>query len=356
MKPSSRPYHVVLLVLIAVVVLLYSGLLAPTQGSVSAADDPALSVSVGLDGNGEWFVVLENSQIRVRYAYFVNGAGLPETSIVDLIIKSVNEDQVGSPPDRLLDATTQRVAMTNATIIYNGTDRKTVRLTWDDNIFGEDIQEVSIYPNSTYIKIDYIKYGLNLVEIGSPGGSTGSYKFYGAESWIRGYDLYPDSYYNRYPPDGYNDPANAGSLNYNGYFIGGIYRSSNNRGYARVMPVSATNIIKLLFNRGFEWYAYYGQMHQAFTSYLYVVTGGASEIVSVGQQLADGAGQPPTAGPTSTRTPTRTPTRTSTPASSTATPTRTSTSTPTRTATSTPVVPVTGGYKYFLPFITRGQP
>ena len=133
------------------------------------------SVTVGLDGGGRWQAILENSQIRVRYGYFVQGT--EQTAILDMIIKSVGEDQVGSDSgNNYLDASATRGLMTNATIKYDGPDRKTVSLEWDG---GNEIQEVTIYPDSTYIQIDYVKYGVNIVELGTPGGTTnGTYEFY----------------------------------------------------------------------------------------------------------------------------------------------------------------------------------
>jgi len=248
--------------------------------------DVSLSASVGLDSNGRWYAILENSQLKVKYAYFFENTA--QTAIVALIIKAggLNEDQAGS----YLDAAAGRGLMTKATVTYNGLDRKTVRLEWDN---GAKIQDVSIFPDSTYIKIDYLKFGIGLVDMGSPGGgSTGSYEFYGAGSWIRGYVTHPANYYNRYPGDGINDPVDGGSLNYNGYFVGGVYRASNNRGFGRVMPVAATDIVKLLLNRGFQFFPYLQHAHKPYTAYLYVITGGANELMAVGQQLADQLAQP----------------------------------------------------------------
>ena len=296
MKPSSHPYHVVLLVLIAVVVLLYSGLLAPTQGRVSAASDPALSVSVGQDANGHYYAILENSQIKVRYGYFQQGN--EQGAIVDFILKTAgNEDQAGSSSSSYLDASATRGLMTRASVKYDGDDSKSVWLEWED---GAKIQEVTIFPDSPYIQIDYFRYGVNIVEIGTPGGSgsSGVYEIYGNSCWLdcvtpRGYVMYEQSYYNRYdstPP--YPDPTDAGSLNYNGYFITGIYRGSNSHGFARVMPVPAIKILKLLTgpgsNRGFEWFPYYQDATRpAYRGYMFGFTGGASDVTNLGQPIVD---------------------------------------------------------------------
>ena len=298
MKRLSSFYIYALIALVSMLLFPYSTVEAREVGGGAVAiekrapyqDDDQLSVTVGQDANG-YYAILENSQIRVRYGYSFEWHA--QHTIQDLIIKSVNEDQAGI----YLDACASRGTLKNAWVTYDGPDRKTVHLVWNgwDWDPGDKIQEVSIFPNSPFIKIDYIAYGVNVVDQGSPGGISGggSYVFYGGDEWIRGYVGYPDSYYNRAPVDGINDPSDGGSLNYHGYFIGGIYNPSNNRGYGRVMPVEAIDVIKLLFTRGFEFFPYFWRTHQRYTGYIYVVTGGAEEIISVGKQLADGNYQPP---------------------------------------------------------------
>ena len=262
--------------------------------------DPQLKAEIGPDQS---YVILENSQIYVKYApYFTNHN---EFAIKEFRIKSAaNENQVGIGLYKYLDADSGRGALFSASIVYSGTDRKTVRLIWVDE-FNDPTkkitQEVTIFGNSRYLKINYsdVQYGINVVDLGTPGGTTaGTHVAYGHSGWNRGYITFQDpsyfgSYYNRYPPDGVNDPTDGGSLNYNGNFIVGVYNSSNGRGFARVMPVDDTSIIKLLLypstRRGLELFPHpFLQTHLPFTGYLYVVTGGESEILSVGKQLADG--------------------------------------------------------------------
>ena len=262
--------------------------------------DPQLRAEIGPDQS---YVILENSQIYVKYApYYTNHN---EFAIKEFRIKSAaNENQVGIGLYKYLDADSGRGALFSASIVYSGTDRKTVRLIWVDE-FNDPTkkitQEVTIFGNSRYLKINYsdVQYGINVVDLGTPGGTTaGTHVAYGHSGWNRGYITFQDpsyfgSYYNRYPPDGVNDPTDGGSLNYNGNFIVGVYNSSNGRGFARVMPVADISIIKLLLypstRRGLELFPHpFLQTHLPFTGYLYVVTGGESEILSVGKQLADG--------------------------------------------------------------------
>jgi hypothetical protein len=275
-------------------------------GTVWATDPPTLTVNldgggtvtvdthwgsatVQEDQNGDLEVILENSEILVRWARRDYDGGLyQETVIRELVAKDVGENQAGCDDLGMswYGSAEGRGLLTDAQVIHFGPDRITVRLEWNER---KGIQEVSIFPDSTYVQVDYIKYGVNIVDIGCPGYSR-TYEIYGAGDWIREYVEYPESYYNRYPGDGINDPVDGGSLNYNGSFIMGLHNSGNGHGYGRVMPVAAIPIIKLLpwHGKGFEVFPYYQQGHQPFTGYIYVVTGGAAEIITAGQALADG--------------------------------------------------------------------
>jgi len=334
----------ILLVLMSVAVNPLGGVKAEPLTQTS---DSSLRVAAYQSG-GKWVVELENSKIFVKYAQYTKSH--VETSIVSFKIKSTGIDNAST--SNPIDAAKGIWQMTNASIVYDGADRKTVLMEWKspNNEGGnQKIVEATIYPNSMHIRLDYLKYFVNIVDVGQPGGSIpGSYRFYGAGNWVRGYVPYPESYYNRIE-DPYNDPANGGSLNYNGWFIGGTYNSANGNGYARVVPVAVMDIMKLLFQKGVEYFPYYKKSKPPYTSYLYAVTGGGSEIESVGKQIADGGNpNPPT------------PTRTNTPSGPTATPTNTRTPSPTRTntpiaptATKTATTPPVLNKKVYLPLIGR---
>jgi uncharacterized repeat protein (TIGR02543 family) len=264
-------------------------------GGIVMADTHWGSATVRQDQNGDLEVILQNSEMRVRWARHDYDGGLhQETVIQEFVAKDNGENQAGCDD---LDmswstATAGRGLLTDARVVYSGVDRITVHLEWGE---GKGIQEVSIFPNSTYIKVDYIAYGVNVIDIGCPG-YTRAYEVYGASDWIRGYVTYPASYYNRYPGDGINDPVDGGSLNYNGSFIMGLYNPVSGHGYGRVMPVAAISIIKLLpwYGRGFELFPYYQRGHRPFTGYMYLVTGGVGEVITLGQALADGQNPAPT--------------------------------------------------------------
>ncbi|GAN31510.1 LamG-like jellyroll fold domain-containing protein [Candidatus Brocadia sinica] len=248
------------------------------------------SISIGTDTDGALEVSLENSKIRLKYGRFFGGHHY-EHAIKDLVIKSVNEDQAGL----YLDACANRGTLTTAVVVQDDANVKTVRLEWDN---GAKVSEVSIYPDSHYIKTKYLKYGTNIVDQGSPGGggsSSGVYEIYGASEWKRGYVIYPNIYFDRYPGDvGYQNITEIdqpGPLDYHGWFIMGVYNEANGRGFGRVAPVSQIDIIKLLWNKGFELFPTFNRTHSPYTAYLFVVTGGgANEILSRGKNLADGLG------------------------------------------------------------------
>ncbi len=278
---------------------------ARSAGAVTAAAaptprDPELSVEIG---PGNSYVVLENSTLRVEYLPFY--ADFDQFAIRHFTIKvGGGGDQVcGCGQHYYIDADAGRGVLADAWIVQDDDQRKTVHLEWFKN--GDTsrriIHEVSIYPWGCFIRVDYInvKYGTNLVDLGTPGGvMNGAHVAYGAADWVRGYvthDYAPTvgSYYNRYPPDGVNDPADGGSLNYNDQFIVGVYNPANGIGFGRVAPVADTSILKLLLTessrRGLELFPHpFGLSHQPFTGYIFGVTGGGEgELLSTGMMLAD---------------------------------------------------------------------
>lgn len=256
----------------------------PAPASMAQSSDWG-SITIRRDGAGQYEVILENAQLKVRYQYYQSTT--EKTVIRDFILKSLNEDQAG----KYLDGAANRGLMTNAYLKYSGPDRKTVRLEWND---GAWVEEVSIFPDGAYLQIDYLKYGIDVLDLGAPGQTTsGYYEFHGGAGWRRPYVLNPESYYNRHPGGGYNDPADGGALNDNGYFVGGVYNPENQRGYGRVMPIGAVDVIKLIDNRGFQFFPYYRQTPAPFTGYLFAVTGGPAEILAVGGQLAARRPLPP---------------------------------------------------------------
>jgi regulation of enolase protein 1 (concanavalin A-like superfamily) len=293
-NPRKRLTLILLVLVVPLLLLLLftRTVLAHRMDSPVAETDPALRVAIPEDLS---YVELENSQILVRYEPFFDLHA--QFAIRHFVLKNAGFiDQAGY----FLDADEFRGTIKSATLIYDGADRKTVRLEWNSNYYpGQTIiHEVSIYPNRTFLKIDYVsvRYGVNIVDIGLPGGtSSGEHIAYGGDVWIRDYvtQTYTPtvgSYYNRLTEDGVNDPANGGSLSYHGYFIMGVFNPHNNIGFGRVLPVARIPVIKLLLDdthrQGFDFLPLSTPL--SFTGFLYPVKSGPEEIIEMGKLLADG--------------------------------------------------------------------
>jgi hypothetical protein len=277
-------------------------LLALGGGPAGAAEWGSITITP--DPLGGMQVALENSKLRCRYMVTeMQGSGR-EAFIKELVLKASGENQAGAMLDELgLSADEGRGPIMRAEVTYVGPDRMAVRLesparTKPTAFHGDRaVEEVTIYPDCAILKLDYVEYGVNVVDWASPGGTTrGVPVVYGMEKWIRGHVLYPDQYYSVLPEEK-GDVDDAGSLNYHGSIIAGVYDPANGRGVGRVMPVADTSVMKHMGEyRGIEWFPhvewsppYASKGHRKpFTGYLYLVTGGAEEILEVGKKLADG--------------------------------------------------------------------
>ena len=256
------------------------------------------SVEVGKDENGRWEVVLENSVIRCRYGWKpINADKGGESFITHLIIKENNQNQVGHEDSGgRIDAAAGRFEMLDASVKYDGTDFKTVQMSWKTQTpdFTAS-QAVTIFPDRPVLKVDYIRYCVNIVDIARPGGGENpKYIFHGGDKWKRDYVLYPKGYY--YPPDdtyvveqtGMPGDEEPGPLNYSGSFIMAICNEKTGVGFGRVSPVEVTSIIKLLFNRGFELFPYWRKAKKPYSGYIFAFTQGVDEAIELGKAIADG--------------------------------------------------------------------
>lgn len=305
---STRSYLLIPAVLLPLFFLGFllsslNGNLTRTSAQVLLAD-PELSYTIGPNLS---FVELENSELYVRFAAYFEESW--QFSIQDFIMKRAPLvfDQAG----QYLDSDSARTTIRSVTAVYDGPDKITLRFVWNlrDIPSRSVTHEYTLYANARFLEIHYldIDYGLHIVHMGQPGGTTaGKHTAYGGDTWYpeyhpewpsiwEGYVTYGytptvNSYYNRYPLDGVNDPRNGGPLNYHGYFITGVYNHRNNVGFGQVLPVSSIEITKLLMfrdsRRGME-FLHFGPP-TGFKGYLYPVTGGPSEIIALGKQLADG--------------------------------------------------------------------
>ncbi len=252
------------------------------------------------------FVRLINSEISVEYGGF-HGAN-PENlqfAVKSLVIKDTGLEQMG--PSDFLGAGAGIGPIDSATVIFDGTDRKTVRMIWNRWNVGSQtevptskiIRDITIYANQKFLKVDFVdmQWAANIADKLLPGGtSTGVHIAHGGEDWARGYLTHNEPphglFYSRYGDDGVFDPVDGGPLNYNGHFITAVYNASNGQGFGRVMPIADTHVIKLLFSpdarRGLEFQNYpFLNPHPPFSGWMYVFTSGAAEAMTVGRQLVD---------------------------------------------------------------------
>ncbi len=242
-------------------------------------------VKVGKDCYGQWEIFLENSQLKVRYGTKRDIGG----DITNFLIKEVGRNI----SEALMDASAHRDEIIYADILKDGPDEKTVRIIWRNNPNTEmdthsiARSEISIYPDSKFIKIKYIDFVFS--HIAEHGwGDWGTYKIYGYDNpnpplyedcffWRNGHYSCPDE-----SPGGIGDDPSA--LNYNGHFIAGVYEKESGVGYGRVMPIENVHTIKLLFNTGFEWFL----RKPPFEGYIFAITEGPDEVISLGKKIVDG--------------------------------------------------------------------
>ena len=81
--------------------------------------------------------------------------------------------------------------------------------------------------------------------------------------------------------------AEPKELTYKDHLILGAHNKATGLGFGRVTPAQDTNYVKLL-ETGYEVFANWRQPHRPFTAYLFAVTGGAEELMSVGKTIAAG--------------------------------------------------------------------
>jgi len=137
---------------------------------------------IGKDHNNKYYAILENDLMRCEYGwrYHKEPQG-GQSYIRELMLKSVNYNM----GDWLDAAAGKRGPLTNVTLVCDRDDRKTVRLEWND---GDKMQDVTIYPNSLVLRINYIKIlGFpHIVDVGSHDGrklDNATFVMHGAKEW-----------------------------------------------------------------------------------------------------------------------------------------------------------------------------
>jgi hypothetical protein len=262
-----------------------------------------------VDGSKE--VVLENSQFSAVYKKSTNDwAGRHPTCLTEFFYKKIGReliengrwDDILDPLDHSQDPPRPlhhyREKLLSAEVIYDGPDKKTVHLNWENSE-----EEVSIFPDSEVLQIDYIRWYVLVTDW--PGWRKDEdaheeqmFSVYGADKWHRTYvpgDTtrcpglgYNKMYFNHADRDrdkqGGKDPVDGGPLNYKGYFIVGAYKLDSGIGYARLIPVHRINVLILWSYRAWEFFPV-GK--ERFTTFLFPVSGGADEILARGREIAD---------------------------------------------------------------------
>jgi hypothetical protein len=270
------------------------GVLAGIILSIAAGRAPADDwggVSVGTDAHGHVEASLHNQHLRARYGWFA-----AEGWITDFVCD-------GSPnmAGEMLDASAGRGTLVNASISHDAADCKTLDLKWkvSDKSKSTYEQSITIYPNQPVLRIDYLSWNVNTVDIGAPGGEKRSttddrtqYTIYGSKQWKRRFVSYPMIYMDRAFWDvgfnGIREMDDARGLDYHGYLIMGITSRANGWGYGRVVPTETIDVMKLLVNAGFELFPDFKREHQPFTCYLFAASGGPAAVLEMGKKLADG--------------------------------------------------------------------
>ncbi|MHC4072757.1 MAG: hypothetical protein ACYTGS_12125 [Planctomycetota bacterium] len=260
---------------------------------------------------GSHEVVLENSQIRTVYKKSPNDwAGRHPTCMVEFYYKKIDRELIENGRwDDVLDPLNHskkpprplrhyREALLSAEVVYDGHDRKTVRLNWKNSE-----EEVSIFPDSPVIQIDYLRWYVLITDWpnwpkGDDACKEQMFAVYGADKWHRTYDPndtertpgvgYNKMYFSHAERDagkqGGKDPADGGPLNYKGYFIIGAYKTATGVGYGRIIPVHRINVLILWSYRAWEFFP---TGKERFTTFLFPVSQGAREIIDAGKRIAD---------------------------------------------------------------------
>lgn len=254
--------------------------------------------------NDSLLVTLENSKIRCKWSPVLTGN--METAITEFTIKGKNINISGKHLDEMAKGGGDRGVLSGKTgVIYEGPNKKIVHLEWDN---GKSIEEITIYKDKPFLKIDYLSMYINICDLGNEEVfKDGEFEIFGAEKWRELRQKQLDSgvkvdsnehhaltnkLYPRYPNPLLGDwgiKAKDNPMNYKGWYIIGVHSQKNKVSYGRVIPASAIDHLKLLNSSGFEQFPYwFGKQNKVpFTEYLFAVEGGKEEIFSTGKEIVE---------------------------------------------------------------------
>ncbi|MEO8169000.1 MAG: hypothetical protein ABI623_12180, partial [bacterium] len=255
-------------------------------------------------GNTYPTVRLENDIFVVNVGTQTGGINVPGG--VESVIRSVYlKAPASNVSGQFMDACSFRGVLSNAVANDNPDGSKSVTLTYVTGT-PQSSSRYTIYQDRPYIKIDYVTYFsssvFNIVEFPGVGGE---YRIHGSEGWLRTPEssYYPCAYFDAFETNlggcgvTYGpDPLDAGSLNYNGFFVMAFGETgTTGRGYGRTSPFhtgigGGFCIIKLFNGGGFEPYAAISGSSGnfsfiPFTSYLYFFTNGVDSGLAYGKSL-----------------------------------------------------------------------
>jgi len=243
-------------------------------------EEPMIEIAEDDDGNLE--VVLENNVLRVRYALGRENQGY----IGEFHHKELEQSVAG----HLCDASAHRGLMTGAELICDEPEVKTVRITWgkvpDGFGNGRAVSDVSIFAGGPFVRIVYRDFVF--AHVAEHGGWQGTYAIHGYED--PGPPQYEKCFFwrdDRFGCSGENAPeagieGEPGPLAYKDCLVMSVFREDG-VGYGRAIEADKVHTVKLLFNSGFEIF----MRDKPVTSYLFAITGGREEALSLGRKLAD---------------------------------------------------------------------
>jgi hypothetical protein len=257
-----------------------AALLLLAFGAAAASDWGRVAV---VNRDGARGATLENSRLRVRYGQYESKDVGTKDAMIELTILPAGVNLAGRIDSRSANGSKGKSnRLTSVAVLHDGADCKTVHLDYGE---GAAVEDVSIYPDAPWLEITYHHHDVNIFDTAGPKLDyeiLGAGEWASARGWKERYPAYPESYYRK-------EWSAPGPLEYRGQLILGAYDPATGRGYGRVMPTSDVDVVKLLFSRGFEIFPHYQprRPQTTFSGYLFVVTGGAEEILSRGKELAD---------------------------------------------------------------------
>jgi len=232
----------------------------------------------------EWNIVLENDLLLARYTTD-RANKLIKDRITEFRLKKDDKIVANKLDGRHADKNQEFFRITKANVEPATPGRKTVKL-----VLQRRVEYVSILKDLPVLEIRYSSGGHNL-DYGIEGWE---YVIYGEDAWAE------QNHWERKHPELRHEVTESGSyyrsnwsppgpLSYKGWMILGVIDRRTDYGAGLVLPADKVRWLKLVgsgTSRGFERW-----MTGAHTAYLYPVSGGADEILSMGKKIVDTFGE-----------------------------------------------------------------